>query len=110
MAETVYLNNGSMEVILEDKGVFLEHLIRENLGDDVARCFTEYCEELQEELEETRESVGEQERSADGYLQMCHDALDSFQRILDLLNEPRLNRKSLQSAAQNGFDDLNNNL
>lgn len=53
MAETVYLKDGSVDVILGDKGDYLERLIREHMGDDVARCFTEYCVELQEELEET---------------------------------------------------------
>jgi hypothetical protein len=46
MAETVYLNDGSMEVIFEDKDVFLERLLREKLGDDVARCFRECVAEL----------------------------------------------------------------
>lgn len=48
MAETVYLNDGSMEVIFEDKDVFLERLLREKLGDDVARCFRECVAELLE--------------------------------------------------------------
>lgn len=52
MAETVYLNDGSMEVIFEDKDVFLERLLREKLGDDVARCFRECVAELKEEIQE----------------------------------------------------------
>ena len=107
MAETVYLNDGSMEVILTDKATFLEWLIRERLGDDAARCFTEYLEELQEEQKYTEESAKEHEQSADGYLQMCRDACDSFREVLD---QPRLNRNALRTAAQNGYDDLNKNL
>lgn len=110
MAETVYLNDGSMEVILTDKATFLERLIRERLGDDVARCFTEYLTELQEEQKYTEESAKEHEQSADGYLQMCRDACDSFREVLDLLDQPRLNRNALRTAAQNGYDDLNKNL
>ena len=110
MAETVYLADGSREVILEDKGVFLERLIREKLGDDAARCFTEYIEEMQEDLQLSQDSVDEKERSADGYFQMCHEALDSIRAILDLLKEPRLNRKAPQAVAQNGYDNLHNNL
>lgn len=57
MAETVYLNDGSMEVIFEDKDVFLERLLREKLGDDVARCFRECVAELKEEIQEQQELV-----------------------------------------------------
>ena len=110
MAETVYLNDGSMDVILGGKGDFLERLIREKLGDDVARCFTEYVSELQEELAESQEISEDQERSADGYLQMCRDACEAFQEICYLLEQPRLNRKELQDVAERGYNDLNQNL
>ena len=110
MAETVYLADGSREVILGDKGVFLERLIREKLGDDAARCFTEYVSELQEELAESQEISEDQERSADGYLQMCRDARDALQEICYLLEQPRLNRSDLQEVAERGYNDLNENL
>lgn len=110
MAETVYLNDGSMEVVLVDRGEFLENLIRDKLGDDAARCFVEYVTGLAEEISLANESTAEQECSADGYLQMCYDACDTFREILDLLDAPRLNRKALRDAAQEGFDDLNKNL
>ena len=61
MAETVYLNDGSMEVIFEDKDVFLERLLREKLGDDVARCFRECVAELKEEIQEQQELVKDYE-------------------------------------------------
>lgn len=110
MAETVYLNDGSMEIILTDKAVFLERLIREKLGDDAARCFTEYLAELKEEQKYTEDSAKEFEQNADGYLQLCRDACDAFREVLDLLDEPRLNRNALRTAARSGYDDLNKNL
>lgn len=110
MAETVYLNDGSMEIILVDRGEFLENLIRDKLGDDAARCFVEYVTGLAEEISLTNESTAEQERSADSYIQMCHNACDTFREILDLLDTPRLNRKALRGAVQKGFDDLYKNL
>lgn len=110
MAETVYLKNGSMEVILEDKGVFLERLIREHMGDDVARCFTEYVTELQDDLKYAQEGIEEQERVADGYHSMCNDALDAFKEVLELLESPRLSRKDLKGAVLAGYDNLNKNL
>lgn len=110
MAETVYFNDGSMDVILGDKGDFLERLLREKLGDDVARCFTEYVSELQEDVKCAQESIEEQERIADGYHQLCNNALDAFSSVLDLLKSPRLSRSALKGAVQAGYDDLNKNL
>lgn len=110
MTETVYFNDGSMDVILGDKGDFLERLLREKLGDDVARCFTEYVSELQEEAKCAKESIEEQERIADGYHQLCNNALDAFSSVLELLESPRLSRSALKGAVQAGYDDLNKNL
>ena len=110
MAETVFLEGGRVEVIFGDKGDFLERLIREELGDDAARCFNEYVSSLKEETRCVTDSADEKERSADGYYAMCQDALESFGRILELLESPRLNRAALKSATQSGYDDLNSNL
>ena len=110
MAETCYLKDGRVEVVLESLDVFLERLIREELGDDAARLFNLYVEETELENKAITDSSAENERSADGYYQMCHDACDSFRTILDLLTAPRLSRKALEAAAQEGYDSLNKNL
>ena len=110
MARTLCLNDGSMEVVLGDTGVFLERLILEKLGDDAARLFLEWVEENKDEWGSAQESIEEHERIADGYHAMCCDARDAFQELLDLLDESRLDRKALRTAAQTGFDDLNSNL
>lgn len=110
MAETVYLLDGSMEVILEPKDTFLEKLIREKLGDDAARCFRAYLTELDEEHEYTGEQVKEFEETADSYLQMCHDACDSFTEIMGLLEAPRLNREALKEATRNAYNAIWKNL
>lgn len=49
MAETVYLLDGTMEVVLTEKDVFIERLIREKLGNDAARFVTQYIREITEE-------------------------------------------------------------
>lgn len=110
MAETVYLNDGSVEVILEDKGVFLERLLYERLGDDVARCFTDYVAELRDELKAQEECAEEHERIADGYSALCHDACDSFTEIMGLLEAPRLNRDALKTVTRNAFNAIWKNL
>lgn len=110
MAETVYLLDGSMEVILEPKDLFLEKLIREKLGDDAARCFREHLAELNDEHEYTGEQVKEFEEAADGYLQLCHDACDFFTEIMGLLEAPRLNREALKRATRNAYEAIWENL
>lgn len=110
MANTCYLKNGRMEVVLEDTEVFLERLIREELGDDAAKLFASYIQETVDELNGATEESECYERSADEYRSMCCDARDAFETIIDLLDEPRLDRKALTAAAQNGWNDLNNNL
>lgn len=40
-----------MEVVLTDKGIFLERLIRERLGDDAARFFVGYINDLKSKIE-----------------------------------------------------------
>lgn len=102
MAETVYLNDGSMEVIFEDKDVFLERLLREKLGDDVARCFRECVAELKEEIQEQQELVKDYESNA--------DACESFTAIMELLEAPRLNRNALKSVTRNAFNAIYKNL
>lgn len=110
MAETVYLNDGSTEVIIGDKRQFLERLIREKIGDDAAECFNRYAAELLEMIDIAEDCAAERERSADGYLQMCRDACNSLREILTFLTGKRLNRKALRMAAQNAYDDLYKNL
>lgn len=103
MAETVRLNDGSMEVIFTPKDVFLERLLREKLGDDAARCLADFIAELKDELERL-------ERSEDYRLEMCREALDNFSEVLNLLDAPCLDREALKEAAQTGYDDLYRNL
>lgn len=90
--------------------VFLERLLREKLGDDVARCFRECVAELKEEIQEQQELVKDYEGNADGYLDMCRDACESFTAIMELLEAPRLNRNALKSVTRNAFNAIYKNL
>lgn len=110
MADTVYLSDGSMEIIFDEKPVFWERLIREKLGDDAARCFTEMLDEMREELDSANEENDDYEKVADGCLQMCHDALDTFRLLKTELAFDRLNRKKVIALVNEGYDNLNKNL
>ena len=110
MAETVYLNDGSTEVVLTDKQTFLERLIRERLGGDAARFFLDFISETNEEIANHLRSEREKEMIADGYYRMCHNAVDQFERILPLLDASRLDRARIKALVQEGYDDLYKNL
>lgn len=105
MAETVYLKDGSTVIAFEDTGDFLERLIYERLGRDSSDLFKQYVEEQKQDAVDKL-----LDREADGYLAMCRDAMEGFERIIRLLDAPRLNRAAMKKAAQAGYDDLYKNL
>ena len=110
MAETVYLLDGTMEVVLTEKDVFIERLIREKLGDDAARFVTEYIRELVEEAKYTEEAQQEAEKIADGYLALCQGALGALGELKDLVHEERLNRAEIQKIVDGAYSNLYRNL
>ena len=66
--------------------------------------------ELKEEIQEQQELVKDYEGNADGYLDMCRDACESFTAIMELLEAPRLNRNALKSVTRNAFNAIYKNL
>lgn len=110
MAETVYRLDGSVDVFFTEKSVYLERLICEKLGDDVARLFWECIEELEEAKRLEEERANEQERIAEEHFLLCQDACDSFESLTIMLEQPGSHRKVLKTLAQNGYNLLKNNL
>ena len=55
-------------------------------------------------------SISIQDINADGYLDMCRDACESFTAIMELLEAPRLNRNALKSVTRNAFNAIYKNL
>ena len=114
MANTIYLPDGRTEVIFPgDDGRYTDSFARfleDKMGADIARTFREIISDYEAEIEMIESGDEDQEAIADGYLQLCHEAEDNFRVILDKLDAPRLNRKELKRAAQNGYNALNKNL
>lgn len=110
MAETVYLLDGSMEVVLEEKDVFLEKLLREKLGDDAARFFHNYIVEILEEAKYTEEAQQEAESIADSYLALCHGALGALGELKDLVHQEHLDRTKIQKIVDGTYNNLYRNL
>lgn len=111
MANTLYLNDGSMEVIIGDPADCLKRLIGERLGRDAENLFSELLDERQAQIEAQAEFAKDFELNADGYLELCRDACDSFQTAINMVkNCDRLNRKRLIQILERGYTQLNNNL
>lgn len=113
MAETVYLLDGTMEVVLTEKDVFIDRLVREKLGDDAARFISDYIEEIAEDAEDakyTEEARQEAERTADGYLALCQGALAALSELKDLTHEARLDRAKIQKIVDGAYRELYHNL
>lgn len=110
MAETVYHLDGSVEAFFTEKSVYLERLICEKLGDDVARLFRECIGELEDARHLEEERANEKERIAEEYILLCRDACDAFESLNTMLEQPGSNRKVLKTLAQNGYTLLRNNL
>ena len=74
----------------------------------IAELKDEY--ELTDDVKNANEASEEQERIADGYSQMCRDALEQFSLIKVALKEQRLNRQRLTALAEEGYNNLYKNL
>ena len=98
MARTLYLNDGSTEVV-----------IGERLGRDCKELFDDIKEEWSEEPWDTN-GREDYERIADGYYQMLQNGLENLNTALKFFSQSRLNRKELQKCLQEARNDLYNNL
>lgn len=99
MARTLYLPDGSMELVFGDPKGTLQKIIYERLGRDCEELYTEILADLREELT----GGDDYEKIADGYRSM---AVDTMNDLHEVLVQPRLNRKRLEAI----YENLNNNL
>lgn len=97
MARTLYMNDGSTELVFGSEETTLQKIIYERLGRDCEELFTEIIEEL-------KEVDGEEwEKIADSYRNMAVNAMNELREVLE---QPRLNRKRLEAI----YNNLNKNL
>lgn len=99
MARTLYLPDGSTELVFGDPEGTLQKIIYERLGRDCEELYTEILADLREELT----GGDDYEKVADGYRGM---AVDTMNDLHEVLMQPRLNRKRLEAI----YDNLNKNL
>lgn len=102
---TIYFNDGSSEVILDDWLVCFRRIIYEKLGWDAGKMFDAIIEDL------TEESDGEDwEKIADGYHTMLLDTLEKVNWILNYAKGSYMTKKTLIAKLQNCKDELYHNL
>lgn len=95
MARTLYLNDGSTEVVIGDQEEVLGRIIEERLGRDCKELFDDIKYEWIEEPWDTNDKE-DYERIADGYYQMLQNVLENLNTALTFFKQSRLNRKELQ--------------
>ena len=93
MARTLYMNDGSMELVLDDPKDTLEKIIGERLGDD--------CLELFDEVVNPEEEETDYEKIADSYRTLLQDTLAELDLIIDLFDSPRIARQLLEAVSDN---------
>lgn len=90
-----------------DRFSVFKNLIREKFGRDAELEFEYMKETMQDDLDYSREL--EAEKIADGYLEMCRDAMETFEQLIKILkSNKRLNRDELLNLATEGYKNLYN--
>jgi hypothetical protein len=105
MAQTLYLPDGSREVVLNDPEETLHRIVYERLERD--------CAELLEKIIEEAEYVPEGDDYkyiADCQLSLLLTTVEELNAALTLFDSPRLNKAKLQKQLQAIRDNLYKNL
>lgn len=101
----IYFNDGSFEVILDDRLSCFRRIVYERLGWDAGNIFDGIIKDL------TKEPDGEDwEKIADGYHTMLLDTLEEINGILNYAKSSGMKKDKLISKLQNCKDELYYNL
>lgn len=106
MAQTLYMPDGSTEIVFGDQEGTLQKVIYERLGRDCEELYKEILADLREELT----GGDDYEKIADGYKNMLNDTLEGLVEILYEFDKPRLNRQKVQKALKALRDNLHDNM
>ena len=102
---TIYFNDGSSEVIHDDRLVCFQRIVYERLGWDAGKMFDWIIEDL------TKEPDGEDwEKIADGLHTMLLDTLEEINDILNYAKSSGMKKDKLISKLQNCKDELYKNI
>lgn len=107
MARVLSFPDGTTEVFLYDPGsdagtVEVRRILQERLGDEMMELFHEtYGPE---------DAPDDYEMACDSYRSCLQDVLDELRHVLNLLEEPRINRKKITYSIERVVKTINNEL
>lgn len=96
MAETIYLKDGSKEVIFYEQKAedVLSDIIERKLGDDCLRLFNDILKSRKESLDNYQQELRSYEGSLDSYRAAMFEVIYSMDKILDYLSNAKVVRKN----------------
>lgn len=111
MAQTVYLENGSVEVLLgSDTAGAFETLIREHLGQDAAGVFRDILQEQKEAQEDLQEEIKELEQSCDHYRAGLVEAREELEELISVIEDKREYRHAVMKRLREARRNVDNYL
>lgn len=108
MADTLYMNDGSIYPILTEDD--FRNLLRDRLGDNVEKYFLGCLEEQETNIAELELEVQSFECTADGYLSMLNNVKEELEAIMDMCRDKTTKKTQILKAIKTAWADLNNNL
>lgn len=82
MADTIYLPDGTTEVIFGDPMDTITRLVLERLGPDAERIIKKYAADLQEQQEDLEGEMRSYEGTVESQRDLLQDTLDSLRALL----------------------------
>lgn len=115
MARTLYLRDGSCEVILcnddaKKQVEALQRILKERLGDDAAALFCEILNRQQNGCASLDDELKSYEGSCESYRDTLQDVQDGLQTVLKMLDVNRINRKKIANTVSVLITKINNEL
>lgn len=108
MARTLYLPDGSTEIIFNDPEETLGKVIYERLGRDCEELYKELLNEARHPLD--GEEGDDFEHIADGYLTLLQDTMQELRAVMDMFSASRLDRQKVYRGLKTIHDNISKNL
>lgn len=113
MAETLYLKDGTVEVLVNPPAAHLRELIEDRLGRDCVLLFDRLIHgQGQDVVNDYEGAYAELERAVDGYSALCFNAREELEAIIGEANDPdrRMLKRELLKRVEAVYNELDDNL
>ena len=109
MAQTLYLPDGSMEVLFGQNEDFLK-LVEQHMGNDAAEIVSGMMNNSKYEEIKASSDLGSYESSLESNDRAFNDLLEEFEQIEKELDKQRLNKNSIWNVLRNCKKIINNQI